>query len=257
MTHSEPASLRSLTFPSFASNIGMIRGLLIASVIITLWATSLVFLLCLDISHMPVIGRLPLVAWQIFLYTGLFITAHDAMHGAILPHHPRINHWVGTLAVRLYGLFSYQKLLKKHWEHHRAPATEIDPDFHDGQHKNFFAWYFHFMKGYWSWTQLLGLMAVFNLIKFGLHVPEPNLIWFWAVPSVLSSVQLFFFGTFLTHREPKGGYNHPHRSQTTNYPAWLSFITCYHFGYHQEHHEHPDVPWWRLPEVHKERAKAA
>ncbi|WP_208766779.1 fatty acid desaturase [Nostoc flagelliforme] len=24
-------------------------------------------------------------------------------------------------------------------------------------------------------------------------------------------------------------------------------MSCYHFGYHQEHHEYPDVPWWKLP----------
>ncbi|MCC5658983.1 fatty acid desaturase [Nostoc sp. XA010] len=24
-------------------------------------------------------------------------------------------------------------------------------------------------------------------------------------------------------------------------------MSCYYFGYHQEHHEYPDVPWWKLP----------
>lgn len=28
----------------------------------------------------------------------------------------------------------------------------------------------------------------------------------------------------------------------------LSFLTCYYFGYHLEHHLYPNVPWWRLPE---------
>nr|MBA2748547.1 fatty acid desaturase [Tatlockia sp.] len=40
-----------------------------------------------------------------------------------------------------------------------------------------------------------------------------------------------------------------HCAQTNPLPTWLSFITCYHFGYHYEHHEHPDVPWWGLPKV--------
>jgi len=57
----------------------------------------------------------------------------------------KINNLVGALAVFLYGLFNYEELLKRHWSHHHHPASELDPDFHDGKHKNFF-WYFHFMK---------------------------------------------------------------------------------------------------------------
>jgi beta-carotene ketolase (CrtW type) len=48
-----------------------------------------------------------------------------------------------------------------------------------------------------------------------------------------------------------GGYTNPHRAQSNPLPIFWSFITCYHFGYHQEHHEYPHVPWWKLPEIHK------
>ena len=30
------------------------------------------------------------------------------------------------------------------------------------------------------------------------------------------------------------------------WPAWASFLSCYHFGRHLEHHAFPGVPWWRL-----------
>jgi len=30
-------------------------------------------------------------------------------------------------------------------------------------------------------------------------------------------------------------------------PTWLSLLACFHFGYHREHHEHPDLPWYELP----------
>jgi beta-carotene ketolase (CrtW type) len=187
--------------------------------------------------------------WQTFLYTGLFIIAHDAMHGAVFPKSPKINHWIGTVVLTLYGLLSYEKLLKKHWLHHRYPATEIDPDFHDGQHKNPIAWYLHFMKGYWSWTQIIGLTLIFNLSAYILHLSRLNLTLFWVIPALLSSVQLFYFGTFLTHREPEGGYHNLHRAQTISLPVFWSFITCYHFCYHEEHHEYPHLPWWRLPQA--------
>jgi beta-carotene ketolase (CrtW type) len=226
-----------------------IRGTLIALVIIGLWASSLSLLFSLNISSIQILGGMSAVLWQTFLYTGLFITAHDAMHGVVYPQNRRINSLIGSVAVFLYALFSYKKLLAKHWLHHRHPASKVDPDFHDGKHKNFFGWYFHFIKGYWSWTQVIGLIVAFSIMSHLLHVSSINLALFWVLPSLLSSIQLFYFGTYLPHREPKGGYRNPHRAQSNPLPAFWSLITCYHFGYHQEHHEYPHVPWWKLPEI--------
>ena len=49
-------------------------------------------------------------------------------------------------------------------------------------------------------------------------------------------------------------YDNPHRARSNGYPPWLSFLTCYHFGYHFEHHEYPYVPWWGLSSVrHREK----
>lgn len=232
------------------------RGTLIAATILCLWAASLAVLLSLDIAKLPP-GWIPFaILWQVFLYTGLFITAHDAMHGQVSPQNPKLNQFIGSLAALVYGLFSYQKLRKKHWEHHHHPASELDPDFHDGKRQNFFAWYFCFMRRYWSWTRLIGLMVTFNLIHYTFQIPEHNLTLFWVLPPILSSVQLFFFGTFLPHREPEAGYTDPHRAQSNPLPTFWSFITCYHFGYHHEHHEYPQVAWWQLPAVYKMHSKA-
>ncbi|MBD2002805.1 MULTISPECIES: beta-carotene ketolase CrtW [Cyanophyceae] len=232
-------------------------GLAIAFAIITLWASSLIFLFSLDLSQVPVLWKIVALVWQTFLYTGLFITAHDAMHGVVVPQNLKINNFIGSLVLTLYGLFSFDELRKKHWEHHHHPASELDPDFHDSKHKNFFAWYLYFMMGYWSWKRLIGLMVVFNLISFTFHIAEANLTLFWVIPSILSSVQLFFFGTYLPHQEPEGGYTNNHRAKTNALPIFWSFITCYHFGYHEEHHEAPHVPWWKLPEVYKMNRKVA
>jgi len=233
------------------------RGILIAVAIIGIWAISLMFLLSLNISNLPILWMLPAILWQTFLYTGLFITAHDAMHGVVFPNHPKINHFVGRITVLLYAAFSYNKLLKKHWLHHHKPATELDPDFHNGKHKNFFSWYFHFMKGYWSWTQIIGLVVIFHVLHHILHIPEDNLTLFWVIPPILSSFQLFYFGTFLPHREPEEGYSNIHCAQSNSLPVFWSFITCYHFGYHQEHHEYPHVPWWHLPVIYKDQKEVS
>lgn len=227
------------------------RGLLIATSIISIWFLSLVFLLTRDISQFSFFERLAAILWQTFLYTGLFITAHDAMHGVVFPQNPKINNFMGSFAVYLYALFSYEKLLKKHWLHHNHPASEIDPDYHDGQNTNFFTWYFYFMTRYWSWKRLLGLMSFFYGMHYILSVPQSNLTLFWVIPSLLSSVQLFYFGTFLPHREPEGGYQNSHRAKTHPFPVFLSFISCYHFSYHEEHHEYPQIPWWNLPKIYQ------
>lgn len=226
-----------------------LRGLIIAGCIMATWATSLVTLLNMPPAQQQPFWKLLAVLWQAFLYSGLFITAHDAMHGGVAPDNPRVNRFVGTLVLLLYGLFSYDQLFKTHWQHHHHPASDRDPDFHDGKHKNPFVWYFRFLQRYWSWRRLFALIVSFHAMHLLLHVPEANLLAFWIVPSLLSSVQLFYFGTYLPHCEPAGGYADVFRAQSTYRPLLWSFLTCYHFGYHHEHHEYPHVAWWQLPAI--------
>jgi beta-carotene ketolase (CrtW type) len=67
-------------------------------------------------------------------------------------------------------------------------------------------------------------------------------------PALLSTLQLFVFGTWLPHRpHADAPFADRHRARSQRWPTWLSLLTCYHFGYHWEHHAHPHVPWWRLP----------
>lgn len=230
------------------------KGTTIALTIITAWATCLILLLTVDI---PVWLAIPGVLVQTFLYTGLFITAHDAMHGTVAPSNRTLNDLLGALAVGLYALFSYRKLHDKHWEHHRHPASEDDPDYHDGEHRGFFPWYLNFLKNYVGVAQVVGMAIVYNVLHHLLGVDLFALNVFWVLPALLSTVQLFYFGTYLPHREPAEGYADAHRATTNAYSTLLSFLTCYHFGYHWEHHDRPGVPWWRLPEVRRRRVREA
>ncbi|RAL22999.1 beta-carotene ketolase [Lujinxingia litoralis] len=229
------------------------RGLLSALAILSAWSGGLALALTLPLSLSPlVLAAAPLlVALMTFLYTGLFITAHDAMHRSVAPDFPRLNHALGRLAVLLYALFSYTRLLQSHHAHHAHPASPEDPDFHDGQHPDPLRWYLHFLKGYVSAGQLVGMALVFNILHHLLSVPLPNLLLFWVLPSLLSTLQLFYFGTYLPHRRPARGYADHHRASSNDFAPWLSFLTCYHFGYHREHHQRPDIPWWALPGFRK------
>lgn len=225
-------------------------GIAIATTIILLWGITLFISLSANFATLHILQVLLLVLCQTFFNTGLFITAHDAIHGLVFPQNRKINNLFGSLTVSLYALFSYQLLREKHWLHHRHPASELDPDFHDGKHDGFFAWYFHFMQGYWDWNRSTLLLSIVMLISYIWQIALINLIVFWLIPLFLSSLQLFYFGTFLTHRQPPTGYHNSHRTQSNRLSRFWSLITCYHFGYHLEHHEYPNVPWWKLPEIY-------
>ena len=246
---SSPKSTDELTIASLSGAAN--RSLMIAISMFCLWATSLTYLFRLDISHWSLWMKLPLMVWQTFLYTGLFIIAHDAMHGAVYPKNSKINDLIGAIALFFYALFSFKQLKQKHWQHHQHPVSERDPDSHNGKHQNFFAWYFQFMKSHWSWLRILVLIAIFHTLRLTLSLPTENMTLFWVIPSIASSMQLFFFGTYLPHREPEGGYKNHHRAQSSPLPVIWSFLTCYHFGYHEEHHEYPQLAWWQLPAAAK------
>jgi beta-carotene ketolase (CrtW type) len=228
-----------------------LKGLTMAAIVISTWFISLIFLLTVEINKIPITVILLGIIWQTFLYTGLFITAHDAMHGLIFPKNRKANDLIGSLAVKLFALFSYRQMLKKHWEHHRHPASSQDPDFHDGTHAGFFNWYLHFMRSYVTWWQILGMAITFNLFIYLLKLETINLIVFWIIPPLLSTFQLFYFGTYLPHRELSEPYRDDHRARSNDYNVWWSFFSCYHFGYHWEHHEYPHIAWWRLPKIRK------
>ncbi len=65
------------------------------------------------------------------------------------------------------------------------------------------------------------------------------MILFWLVPSVLASIQLFFYGTYLVHE--KDG-----KIKNSNLPKWLITFTSYNFGNHINHHKYPKIPWFKL-----------
>ena len=238
-------------------------GLFLAGLVIAAWGANHVALVwTVDPFAQPLLTAL-LFAVQVWLSVGLFIIAHDAMHGSLAPKRPQLNEWVGGLALALYAGFSYRALLPKHHDHHRFAGTADDPDFDHENPDRPVRWYLAFMGEYLSW-RLFGwvtlLAVIYSLLVFAFH-PQGTWRWlhvfvFWLFPSLVASVQLFWFGTFLPHRhelisDDGRGFDDRHNSRSNAYPAWLSLLTCFHFGYHHEHHLAPGVPWWRLPALRR------
>jgi beta-carotene ketolase (CrtW type) len=218
------------------------RGVLIATAVLFLWTFSLVLGLYFPLNLFNPLTYLHILI-QTHLFTGLFITAHDAMHGTVAPHRPKLNRFFGRMSLLLFACNSWSRLLPAHHAHHRQPASENDPDFGP---PSFLRWFFRFINYYVRWYQILVMAILFNLAS--LWIPKPNMLVFYIIPSILSLLQLFYFGTYLPHRGDHEPDNiHRARSQPKNH-LW-AFLTCYFFGYHQEHHTQPSVPWWRLPYV--------
>ena len=248
-----------MTGQSRDANIGRQTtvGLVLAALITTAWLAGHVYALwVLDVVEQPLLA-VALFALQTWLSVGLFIVAHDCMHGSLAPFRPAVNLAVGSLVLRLYMGFSYRRLIAKHHAHHRHAGTERDPDFDPDHPTNGLRWYWTFMRGYLDWyvfwvTGALVSAYVAALYAYGGWERALHIL-FWTGPSLLASMQLFYFGTFRPHRHEDEAFADRHRSRSNDYPVWASLLTCFHFGYHHEHHDNPNVPWWRLPSVRAAR----
>lgn len=244
MTVTEPASHNDAFDPVRQRTIGL--GL--AAAILTAWlALHVVTLFYFNLTWENAPVAIILVAVQTWLYVGLFIVAHDCMHGALVPHKLWANRLAGQVCLFLYAGFSFDALNREHHKHHRFSGTAGDPDFDDHPPYGFWRWFAKFFMTYFSWKQVAIILAVYAVYMTVFGVNPLNALVFWALPGLLSAMQLFTFGTYLPHKPASTGFTDRHNTRTSSLPIWLSLLTCFHFGYHHEHHLYPTVPWWRLP----------
>jgi len=217
-------------------------GLIIAISIYLVWLGHLLYIL----FFVPVNPASPMfylhIILQGYLFTGLFITGHDAMHGTVSTNR-KINDLAGWIATLSFAFLSYGRLRKNHYLHHQYPGTEKDPDFNT-KSNNFFLWWVKFMMRYTTWWQLVLMAITFNVLN--IWFSEWRLIYFWIIPAFLGTLQLFFFGTYLPHRRPHKEEMGRHKARTLRRNHLWAMLSCYFFGYHREHHETPTTPWWKL-----------
>jgi beta-carotene ketolase (CrtW type) len=227
-------------------------GLSLAALIVTAWSALHIYGVFFHRWSTSGIVLTPvLVLLLCWLNVGLFILAHDCMHGSLAPFQPRVNLWVGRVVLGLYAGFWYDALLGKHHLHHRHAGTADDPDFDENHPDRFWPWYRAFFLEYFGWRSF-AVLTVMLIVYIGLLDASPiNALLLWGVPAVLSSLQLFTFGTFLPHRHEDEPFADRHRARSSAFPGWLSLLTCFHFGYHHEHHAQPGLPWWKLPDARR------
>ena len=217
-------------------------GVFIALLVIISWASHLAYMLLLQPVNLLDVWFWVHMLIQTWLFTGLFIAAHDSMHGTISANR-KLNNVIGFSATLLFAGMWYPMLIKKHKMHHVNPGTALDPDYYTGK-QNFFIWWFSFMKSYVTIWQILIMAGLFNLGL--LFFSEIQLIVLWIIPSILATFQLFYFGTYLPHRLPHITEMGIYKSRTLKKNHLWAMLSCYFFGYHYEHHASPQTPWWKL-----------
>jgi len=234
-------------------------GVGLATAIVVGWITTHVLFVFFLPINAQTLALVPLViAAQSWLSVGLFIVAHDAIHGTLAPSNKRLNNAIGRTAITLYGGFDFDRLARDHHLHHRHSGTEADPDFSAAHPHNVILWALTFFSRHLTWRVLVFFPLVFNIELYLLGAERLNMILFFCIPAVVSAFQLFYFGTFLPHQhEDDAEFADEHRARSSNYGPLVSLLTCYHFGYHHEHHLYPHVPWWKLPEVRRRHGEAA
>jgi beta-carotene ketolase (CrtW type) len=198
-------------------------GVTIAISIIVIWGIHLFY----SLNYLEINFTNPWIYFHVFLqaylYTGLFITGHDAMHRLVSKNY-KVNKLIGQISTFLFAALSYNRLVKNHFLHHKFPGTEKDPDY-SIKSQNFFVWYSTFMIRYATVLQLVMMAVIFNVLK--LWFPEINIWMFWVIPAFLGSMQLFYFGTYLPHRKPHEDNMEPHKARTQKKNHLWAMLTCY------------------------------
>jgi beta-carotene ketolase (CrtW type) len=225
--------------------VGLGLGLAIAGSWLGIHAWGM-FIFELTWSNWPLALAVAMV--QCWLSVGVFIVCHDAMHGSLVPGYPRINGAIGAVLLALYAGFAWKQLRDAHFAHHKLAGHAGDPDFDEHNPGDFKRWYATFFRRYFGWRSILFVHTVVGIYWLVLDIPMVQIVLLYGLPALGSSLQLFYFGTFRPHCHRAGEpFADRHNARSNDFGTLASLATCFHFGYHLEHHHRPDVPWWGLP----------
>ena len=224
-------------------------GLALALAIAGSWISIHVYgLFVFELSWASLPLALGMAVVQCWLSVGVFIVCHDAMHGSLAPGRTRLNAFIGAVLLFLYAGFRWGTIRDAHHTHHRLAGHAGDPDFDEHHPDRFLSWYGTFFKRYFGWQSLLFVHTVVGIYWLVLDVPMAQIVLLYGAPALLSSLQLFYFGTWRPHCHREGvPFADRHNARSDGFGTLASLATCFHFGYHLEHHHRPDVPWWALP----------
>ncbi len=229
------------------------RGLQLGALIAVSWLVTLIIGLRIELSQLHPLLIISWILCRSFLHTGLFILAHDAMHNSLAPGHGLINQRIGRVCLWLYAGLNYDVCRTNHRRHHLMPESDADPDFCPANNRSVVAWLTRFLRNYLNPAQLSRLILVLMVLVLATQAnhnpPFITVSVTYLLPLLISTGQLFFVGTYLPHRKEHRQKSHEVSIKSLNLHPFVSLLACYHFGYHREHHNNPNAPWFLLPEL--------
>ena len=188
------------------------KGLLLAACVIGGWAAVHIYSVFFHALSAPIWITLALIAVQCWLYAGMFIVAHDTMHGSLVPNKPKSNAVIGKAIMFVYAGFDWEYMRKAHHAHHRSPGTQQDPDFNADNPNAFWPWYYKFFTQYFGIKQIIILVCFtltyvnkkfLLLIKMSLKRIETRLLFInsWVVMCCLFSNTVLLQEIFLVKND--------------------------------------------------------
>ena len=195
----------------------------------------------------------------------LVLSLHEIAHNlAAGQAHPYVNRLIGIWANIPLGIPASVSFKKYHNDHHKFLGDyEMDPDLPHPLE----AWFFSNSFGRVIW---LFLQTAFYSLRPLARVPKPPTFWEGvnAIAQIIfDALWLYFVGLksmfyFLASSilglgwNPISGhfvaehYMFVKGYETYSYYGPLNAIT-YNVGYHNEHHDFPNIPWTKLPELRR------
>jgi fatty acid desaturase len=206
----------------------------------------------------------------------LFMIEHEATHKTLLSNEAA-NDWIGRVAGVLI-LLPFQWFRWFHLAHHRHtndPAN--DPELAGGPKPETRAgWAWH-VSGLPYWIAEAGVIwrlafgqaddgfipanakprvvreARVMLMAYGLALlslfATPVLFWTWLLPVAIGQVALRIF-LFSEHADCPHSDDMLENTRTTFTTRLMRLFTL-NASYHIEHHSYPQVPWYKLPDLHR------
>jgi fatty acid desaturase len=218
-------------------------------------------------------AMLPLGILIMFQFTAL----HEVTHGTAFR-----SAWLNVLVAHVSGFLTLVQpewFRYFHFAHHRhTQDPEHDPELEGGKPETL-AKYLIYLSGYtvwkgnltvlvrnalgradWSYVPekrrpalvrearwMLSVYAVLIIVSMWLW--SDLLVWLWLVPVLLGQP---FLRAYLLAEHTRCPFvsNMLENSRTTFTTALVRFV-AWNMPYHSEHHSWPQVPFWRLPELHR------
>ena len=208
------------------------------------------------------------------VYYHLVMVVHELSHYSFVPSR-KLNKVLGHIISPLFGL-NFVTYRNVHLQHHASKTIENDPESYiylpvlqqPTPIKKLFVFFFHAFTEFFTKVRLKSFSSQKNIfVNYSVPLAQIFLLtlfillgtsyyfFFWLLP--LFTITLFLNRLSVLIEHGYSFHNLNHNPQTTinvqcNLLERLIFAPC-NFHYHQEHHDHPYVPFYQLPELYSQR----